>query len=282
MIPRRHFLRTSLLGLAAGSAFQSADGQQLPPPPVIASGNCLVLDLVSGRILFQKGPDVRIPVASTQKLLSALIVAESGMLDRDTVIEAADTKMEPTKLYLKAGERIKVRTLLTAMLIKSCNDAAQAAGRAVAGSPERFAAMMNSKAAQLGMANSRFVNAHGLPAAGQYSTARDMALAARAAYMNPAVRNMVGRYEVKITRGDGRVSTLFNTNALLNPNSSYFYANSTGMKTGYTKASGKCLISTATHRGRTVICALMGAKGSKPSITTWRESRALLQWALGA
>ena len=109
-----------------------------------------------------------------------------------------------------------------------------------------------------------------------------MARAARAAYMNPTIRNLVGRYETRITRGDGRVSTLFNTNALLNPNSSYYYANCTGMKTGYTRATGKCLISTASHRGRTVICVLLGAHGSKPSIMAWTESRALLQWALGA
>jgi serine-type D-Ala-D-Ala carboxypeptidase (penicillin-binding protein 5/6) len=267
------------MGLAAAGS--AAHAQNLPQPPVIAAKNCLVLDLVSNRILFSKGPDVRRPVASTQKLLAALVVAESGMLDRPTVIHADDTKMEPTKLYLKPGERVTIRTLFNAMLIKSCNDAAQAAGRAVAGSPARFAAMMNQRAARLGMTNSRFVNAHGLPAEGQYSTARDMARAARAAYMNASIRGVVGRYELPVTRGDGRVSMLRNTNALINPNSSYHYANCTGMKTGYTRATGKCLISTAVHRGRTVLCVLLGAHAGKPSVQAWMESRALLQWALG-
>ena len=199
-------------------------------------------------------------------------------------VEEADTNCEPSKLYIKPGEKLPLITILNAMLIKSYNDAAQCMARNVGGSIPGFAAMMNRRAAKLGMSNSHFVNPHGLPADGQYSTARDMSRLARAAFFNPTIRSIVGRHEVTIKRGDGRPHTMSNTNYLLKPDSSYFLPQCTGMKTGFTNAAGKCLVSSATLRGRTVICVLLGAwkKDSKDvSSMAWRESKALLQWALG-
>ena len=134
----------------------------------------------------------------------------------------SDTKVEPTKLYLKAGERLPMQTLLQALLIKSYNDAAQCVARCAGGSVSGFADMMNRKAAQLGMRNSHFINPHGLPAEGQFSTARDMSRVARAALFTPAIRSIVGRHELTIKRDSGRVVKMRNTNYLLNPKSSYF------------------------------------------------------------
>jgi D-alanyl-D-alanine carboxypeptidase (penicillin-binding protein 5/6) len=282
MTDRRTFLRTSLLGLAGAATSRSVMGQsRLPPPPAIESRACIVVDAVSGQTLFERAADIRRPVASTQKLLAALVAVETMDMNKMTTVKLEETKVEPTKLFLKPGEKIPLRTLLQAMLIKSCNDAAHCMARSCAGSVPEFATLMNRRAAQLGMLNSHFINPHGLPAEGQFSTARDMSRLARAAVFNPTIRSIVGRYEMTIKRGDGRSVKLRNTNFLLKPDSSFYLPLCTGMKTGYTDAAGKCLISSATHRGRTVICVLLGSYGNKKSERTWRESKALLRWALG-
>lgn len=285
MTNRRTFLRALLPGIAAvAPASLWAQQYQLPRPPHIESKACIVVDAVNGQVLFEKAADERRPVASTQKLLSALVAVESLDLKKVITVTDADTRCEPTKLYLKTGEKLPFATILTAMLIKSYNDTAQCVARSVGGSIPGFAAMMNRRAAQLGMKNSHFINPHGLPADGQFSTARDMAKLARTVFFNPTIRNIVGRYEVIIKRGDGRTKKIQNTNYLLKPDSSYYMPQCTGMKTGFTNAAGKCLVSSATLKGRTVICVLLGAqrKGdAEASIMAWRESKALLSWALG-
>lgn len=277
MTNRRTFLRASLLG--AASVPTLAVGQnRLPPPPLIESKACIVIDAVSGQSLFERSADARRPVASTQKLLSALVAVETTSMDTVTTVKLEETKVEPHKLFLKVGEKLPLRTLLHAMLIESCNDCAHCMARSCGGTTANFALWMNRRAAQLGMQNSRFVNASGLPAEGQFSTARDMSRLARVVLSNRILRGVVGRSEMTITRGDGRVKKLTTTNYLLRPNSSFFLPSCIGMKTGYTNAAGKCLVSAATHRGRTVICVILG---SKNSAMTWKESRALLTWALG-
>ena len=278
---RRTFLRTSLLSLAAASPAHLIAQNRLPPPPRVSARACIVIDAVTGQALFQKSPDDRRPVASTQKLLTALIAVESLDLNKVITVQEEETKTEPHKLYLKTGEKMPFRSLLYAMLIESFNDAAHCVARQCAGSVGGFSLFMNRRAAQLGMTNSRFVTPSGLPAEQQYSTARDMSRLARAALYNPTIRAIVGRNELTITRGDGRTKKLTTTNYLLRPNSSYYMPQCTGMKTGFTNAAGKCLISSATHRGRTVICVLLGNFGKDKLAVTFRESRAMLQWALG-
>lgn len=281
MTNRRTFLRTSLLGIAAASPSAVMGQTRLPKPPRIESRSCIVIDAVTGHPYFERSADERRPVASTQKLLSALVAVETEDMNRITTVEAEETRVEPHKLFLKIGEKLPLRTLLNAMLIESCNDAAHCMARSCAGSVPKFAAQMNQRAAQLGMKDSRFVNPSGLPADNQYSTARDMSRLARVAIYNPTIRSIVGRSEVTITRGDGRPKKLTTTNYLLRQNSSFYLPLCTGMKTGFTNAAGKCLVSSATHRGRTVICVLLGSLGKKKSEQAWRESSALLQWALG-
>ena len=125
-------------------------------------------------------------MASTQKLLTSLIVAEAGDLDHKVRVEASDTWAEPTMLYVKPGEQYSRYDFLNVLLVHSMNDVARALARDNAGSIESFAQRMNNKAVQLGMHDSNFVNPNGLPVPGQYSTARDMAQVAMAAYRNHA------------------------------------------------------------------------------------------------
>jgi len=241
------------------------------PAPAIGAPRAIVIDYASGRVLHAKNADQSCAVASTQKLMTALCVLDKGNLNKKFTITKSDTWVEPTKLYLKPGEVYTRRTLLGALLVKSGNDVARALARNNAGGESQFSAVMNRKARSLGMRNSHFLNPHGLTAKGQYSTARDMAICARAAYGSSIVRSITNTRAYTFKYADGRTKRLENTNKVLKRLS---YCN--GMKTGTTRASGRCLISSGTLHGRTAIVVVLGAKTS----TIWNDSEKLLRWAL--
>ena len=155
--------------------------------------------------------------------------------------------------------------------MKSPNDVARCLARDHAGSVEAFAEVMNRRAQALGATHSHFVNPNGLPMPGQYSTARDLSLIARAAYANPTIRSIVCLPQLVFRYANGRTRELENTNKVLKR---YPYCN--GMKTGYTEAAGHCLISSASRPGRDVIVVVLG--DSKAGV--WRDSSALLSWGL--
>lgn len=240
------------------------------PPPVVAE-SAIVVDIGSGRVLYAKNADLPRPVASTQKIITALCVLEGGDIDKRVKIDASDTQCEPTKLYLKPGEVYTRRDLLKVLMVKSANDVGRALARDVAGSQEKFAQMMNDRAAALGMRQSRFQNPHGLPAANQFSTARDMAIAARQAYRSPLLRSMMATKEMVFTFNNGKTIKLENTNKILK---TVPYCN--GMKTGTTNAAGRCLICTGELDNRAVIVVVL--KSNTPNI--WKDSENLLRWAL--
>jgi D-alanyl-D-alanine carboxypeptidase (penicillin-binding protein 5/6) len=156
-------------------------------------------------------------------------------------------------------------------MVKSANDVGRALARDVAGSQEDFCAMMNARAAALGMRQSRFQNPHGLPAANQFSTARDMAIAARQAYRSPLLRSFMSTREMVFTYNNGKTLKLENTNKILK---TVPYCN--GMKTGTTNAAGRCLICTGELNNRAVIVVVL--KSNTPNV--WKDSENLLRWAL--
>ena len=203
--------------------------------------------------------------------MTALLVTEAGPLSNPILVQHSDTTVEPTKLYLKPGHRYTRGQLLKAIIVRSANDAAVALARDVAGSVEAFAARMNRRARSLGMSNSNFINPHGLTEEGQFSTARDMARLARVAYRQSAIRSPKTIREYNFVHNDGTVRRLTNTNKLLK-RLSY----TTGMKTGTTRASGKCLIASGALHGRTVIAVVLD---STPQ-AVWNDSESLLRWAL--
>jgi serine-type D-Ala-D-Ala carboxypeptidase (penicillin-binding protein 5/6) len=239
--------------------------------PQIRLGSAILLDARTGEVLLDVNGDKVRPVASTQKLLTALLVAESGNLDQNVRVETPDTWTEPSMLYIKPGEVYERSRLLKVLLVKSMNDVARCLARDNAGSIEGFAARMNARAEQLGMTHSHFINPNGLPMPGQYSTARDMSKVAMAAYRNRTIRSLVCLKEVTWEFNDGRVKTFPSTNRVLK---SFEFCN--GMKTGYTEAAGHCLISSASKNGRDVISVVLG--GSRDSI--WIDSYRLLAWGL--
>ena len=239
--------------------------------PKTSAQSVIVVDANSGKILYEKNADQIRPPASTQKLLTALVVAESGFLDRPVTVQPTDTMAEPVKLNIKAGDTYQRIDLLRALLVKSPNDVARCLARDNAGSIEAFAEVMNRRALQLGAVHSHFVNPNGLPVPGQYSSARDLSLIARAAYANSTIRSIVCLPQLVFRYANGRTRELENTNKLLRR---LPYCN--GMKTGYTDAAGKCLIASGTRPGKDVIVVVLGDSSSR----VWRDASALLNWGL--
>jgi serine-type D-Ala-D-Ala carboxypeptidase (penicillin-binding protein 5/6) len=250
----------------------SVSVQTVPPSiPKTTASSVIVVNVSNGQVLYEKNADqIRAP-ASTTKLLTGLIVAESGGLDRPVTVAQTDTLAEPVKLNIKPGEVYSRIDLLRALLVKSPNDVARCLARDNGGSIEAFADKMNQRAFALGARNSHWVNPNGLPDPRQYSTARDLSTIARVAYANPIIRSIVCLPQLNFRYANGRTRELENTNKLLKR---LPYCN--GMKTGYTEAAGKCLIASGTRPGRDVIVVVLGDSHSG----VWRDAGNLLAWAL--
>ncbi|MDP0490861.1 MAG: D-alanyl-D-alanine carboxypeptidase family protein [Verrucomicrobiota bacterium JB023] len=242
------------------------------PAPAISAQAAIVMDAVTGRVWATKNADEVRAVASTQKLLTALLVLEDGPLSDPVTVQTSDTLVEPSKIYIRAGETYTRAALVKALMVKSGNDVAKALARDVAGSEAAFVQLMNQKAYSLGMRSSRFLNPHGLTEEGQYSTARDIAILARRAYQLPVLRDFVATKSYTFTHPGGSSKTLTNTNKLL---TRVPYCN--GMKTGTTNASGRCLVSSGQLENRSAIVVVLGAANST---ALYKDSEALLRWAL--
>ncbi|MFA7232933.1 MAG: D-alanyl-D-alanine carboxypeptidase family protein [Terrimicrobiaceae bacterium] len=241
------------------------------PPPVTAK-SAILFDANTGRVILKKNENEKRPVASTQKLLTAYIVANAGDLSQMVTIKEADTNVEPTKLYVRPGQKYSREQLLRALLIKSPNDVARALARDNAGSLPDFADRMNSTMRALGGYSSNFVNPNGLPADDQYSCARDMARVARAVYRDPVLREIIKTRYYTFRYDSGKTTTLKNTNRVLR-----YYSFCNGMKTGYTDKAGHCLISSGSHNGKDVIAVVFGDSKSR----IWNESANLVAYGLG-
>jgi D-alanyl-D-alanine carboxypeptidase (penicillin-binding protein 5/6) len=237
-------------------------------PPILAT-SAILIDARTGRTLYQKNADEPRQVASTQKLLTALIVAEQDPLDEPVRVAKEDTTVEPTKLGIRTGETYTRRQLLRAMLVKSTNDCAAALARAHSGTIGAFAYEMDRLAARCGATCSHFVNPHGLPAR-QHSTARDMARVAFRAYRNPDLREAMAMRSYCFHYANGKLCFLEPTNRLL-LRSPFF----NGMKTGYTENAGKCLISSYSKGGRELILVQLGSHAPR----IFDDAQVMMAWA---
>jgi len=261
----RVLIFAALVSVACSVAAQSAGEPQL-----VAASACAI-DANSGRVVFEKNIDEQRPVASTQKLLTALIIAEAGNLDEMIPVMKTDGQVQPRNLWITSGSSYKREMLLEMMLVRSFNDVAKCLARSHAGSQEQFAELMNAKAMELGMRNSHFVTAHGLPAAGQHSTARDMTILALAAWMNETIRPIVGIEDTTFTYQGAKTIDVKNSNELL-----FQYPECVGMKTGYTSAAGRCLVAAAQRGDRTVLAVILGSTMED----VWKDAETLLRWSL--
>ena len=231
--------------------------------PDLSAASAVMMDADSGRVLYGRMEDEPRLIASTTKLMTALVALESGhTLDERVTIRPEWTGIEGSSLYLKAGEELRLETLLYGMLLRSGNDAAHAVAGYCAGSVEEFVRRMNEKAKELGMENTCFSNPSGLNDANHFSTARDMAILAAACLNNEALRRIVGTRSITL---EGKVLT--NHNKLL-----WQYEGCLGLKTGYTRDAGRTLVSAAERDGMTLICVTLNAPDD------WRDHAALFDY----
>ena len=211
----------------------------------VSATAAVLLDADTGQVLYEKNGDERMLIASTTKIMTALVVLEQASLD-DTITVTQAHMAEGSSMYLKPGETVRVEELLYGLLLCSGNDAALAL-TACAGGPEPFVALMNEKAAALGMTRTSFANPNGLDAEGHYSTARDMAVLAAAAMEEPTFRRICSSRSVTIGQ-----RTMENHNRLLRQ-----VEGCIGLKTGYTKAAGRTLVSCAERCGCRLIAVTL-------------------------
>jgi len=246
------------------------------PIPQISADRVIIIDPASEDILWEKNAEKRGAIASTTKLLTALLVVEAGDLDKLITVEKSDTQCAPVRLGIKEGEQYTRRQLLCAVLVKSSNDIAQALARDNAGSVEAFVEKMNAKCKELGLQNSHYRNPHGLPSRDgdePFSTAKDLSVIAKACDKLPDIRAIVKLQSYTFKWPNGKVTELANTNRVLRSAS---YCD--GMKTGYTDAAGYCLVASGERNGkRRIVVVLNDTEGG-----VWRDAQALLDWALKA
>jgi D-alanyl-D-alanine carboxypeptidase (penicillin-binding protein 5/6) len=245
------------------------------PAPSVTSERILVLDAQSNEVLYERNPDKRNAIASTTKILTATIIIETGDMDKEVVIEESDTICAPVKMGLKTGEKYTRRDLLTALMVKSSNDIAQALARDNAGSVEAFVEKMNARAKELGCEDSLFINPNGLPPVNDqvdpYSTPRDLAKIAMHADKLDDLRAMVKLKTYTFKKGDGKSVVLENTNRVLRT-----CEFCDGMKTGYTQAAGHCLVCTGERDGKRRIVVVLN--GTPTGV--WKDAESLLLWSL--
>ena len=204
----------------------------------------IVMDLDSGRILYEKNANQKRLIASITKIMTAIVAIEEGDLTEKITVGEEVLSMYGTNIYIEVGEKMKLRDLLYGLLLRSGNDASVVIAKAIAGSEEKFVNLMNKKAQEIGMKNTIFKNPHGLDEETEnYSTAYDMALLSKYAYKNKTYRNIVSTDKYEVSTGK-KTYLWYNRNKLL---TTYEYC--TGGKNGYTPRAGKTLVTTASKKG---------------------------------
>jgi D-alanyl-D-alanine carboxypeptidase (penicillin-binding protein 5/6) len=239
----------------------------------IRSRSAIVVDAETGKVLYSKNPDLKLPPASTVKLMTAIVAIENANFTDITTVSKRAVRVSPSKAGLKAGDRVTIETLLYAALVKSGNDAAAALAEAVAGSESKFVTLMNRKAAAIGAKNTKFKTPHGLPAAGQYTTASDLSKIMTYALTYPRLREIIGTRVVEVLTENGHAMFLKNTNKLLWSDDDLI-----GGKTGYTRRARHCFVGAAERGESKLIVVLLGSPNRK---TLWEESEKLLRGGFG-
>lgn len=216
--------------------------------------------------LYQKDADTRLPMASTTKIMTALVAIESCELDRLVEIDDSAIGTEGSSAYLRQGEVLTVEELLYALLLQSANDAAVALACHIGGDVESFASLMNDRASEMKLTNTHFTNPHGLDNPEHYTSSRDLAILAAEAIKNPIFKSIASTYK-KTFATEERSRTYVNHNKLLN-----LYDGCIGVKTGFTKKSGRCLVGAAEKDGLTFITVTLDAPSD------WQDHEKMLDY----
>ncbi len=246
---------------ASGGAVEVFDISEESPSketasvPSVSAAAAVLIDADSGRVLYEHNSNQRMPMASTTKIMTALVAISAYPVDTVVRVSPLAVGVEGSSVYLYAGEELTMEQLLYAMLLESANDAAAAIAIAVGGDIASFADMMNGMAEQIGLADTHFENPHGLDGAEHYTTAKDLAALTAYALQNETFRNIVSTYKHEIPmNGSEGTRLLINHNKLLRT-----YSGAIGVKTGFTKKSGRCLVSAAEREGVTLVAVTLSA-----------------------
>lgn len=219
----------------------------------VSAQSAILIETSSDKIVYEKNAYAKLPMASTTKIMTALCAIENSYTNKIVEVDKRAVGTEGSSIYLAYGEKISVRDLLYGLLLHSGNDAAEALAYAVSGSREKFVDLMNKTAKKIGAENTHFTNPSGLYDDEHYTTSHDLALIASYAMKNELFAKIVSTKSAKISNGDkGYDRILSNHNKLLR-----LYPGCIGVKTGYTKKCGRCLVSCARRDGVTLICVTL-------------------------
>ncbi|MBE6541199.1 MAG: D-alanyl-D-alanine carboxypeptidase [Ruminococcaceae bacterium] len=233
--------------LIAPSAVSAIDG--------VSAQSAILIEAGSGDVIYEKNSHAILPMASTTKIMTALVALENSDIAKKVKISPAACGVEGSSIYLKEGEELFLEDLLYALMLESANDAAAAIAYEISGSIDAFADLMNETAAKIGLSDTHFTNPHGLDNEAHYTTAADLAKLTSYALQNPLFRKIVStkKKEIPMNNGDG-TRVLVNHNKLLRLSDDVI-----GVKTGFTKRSGRCLVSAAERDGVCVIAVTLNA-----------------------
>lgn len=233
--------------------------------PGVSANNAVLMEQSSGRVLFAKAAHNKQPIASITKIMTAIIAIESGMMNETVTASKRAVHTTGSSIYLKQGDKMKLKDLVYGLMLRSGNDAAVAISEHVGGSVEGFVHMMNKKARWIGMTNTSFANPHGLDSDNHYSTAYDMALLMRYAMSNKQFRKITG---TEIYQSEKRSYSWLNKNKLLTK----LYKYCTGGKTGYTQIAGRTLVSTAKKKNMNLIAVTLNGPDD------WQDHISMFDW----
>ncbi|WP_082235978.1 D-alanyl-D-alanine carboxypeptidase family protein [Halobacillus massiliensis] len=231
----------------------------------VSAEHAVLIDAKSGRVLFEKDAYTPSLIASTTKIMTAILAIESGKLEEDVVVSDQAIRSEGSSIYLTKGEKIKLIDLVYGLMLRSGNDSAVAIAEHVGGSVEGFAMLMNEKADWLGMEASNFENPHGLDGENHVSSAYDLALLMAYSMKNETFREVTGSTSYK---SENRTYPWMNKNKLLTK----LYENTTGGKTGFTKKAGRTLVSSAEKDGMELIAVTLNAPSD------WNDHQSMYEW----
>jgi D-alanyl-D-alanine carboxypeptidase (penicillin-binding protein 5/6) len=255
--------------------FSIAWARAYSPEDELTARAAILMDAVSGKVLYQREPDLRLPPASTTKVMTAILTLESGrQLSELLTVSKAATRVPASKLYLRPGQKLTIEDLLYGVMLSSANDASNVLAEGIGGSVEQFAEMMTRKAHALGAINTNYINPHGLTAEDHYSTARDLVTIFQYAMKNATFRTIV---QTKISAVNSstlvrkkvvpRRISVRNHNRLL-----WNFEGALGGKTGYTQAAQKCFVGAVQRNGATLLISILGSRN------LWGDTRQLLEY----
>ncbi len=237
-------------------------------PAPCSAVSAVVMERTTGAVLYEKNMTKPLGMASTTKIMTAICAIEHGDLESVVTVSPKASRVEGSSMYLEAGEKIKLSELVKGLMLVSGNDAATAISEGVSGSEEAFVLLMNMKAGEIGVKKTLFQNPHGLYDEKHFTTAYDLGKITAYAMNNEKFREIVSRKSAVVFSEDGRRHTLTNHNKLLS-----MYEGCVGVKTGFTKKTGRCLVTSAERNGLSLVCVTLNDGDD------WRDHQSLFDKA---